>query len=120
MSTEWTALPGMKIYYLYLLLRGPAWTTEQSPELAQLHQAHLAHLRSLREAGHTIITGPVLDGGPLKGFGIFCVSTQAEAAALAAQDPAVQAGRFVFEIRPWMAPAGILPEGEAGGEPGAA
>ena len=111
MSTEWPALPGMQTYYLYLLLRGPAWTDVESPELTQLHQAHLAHLRALRQAGHAIITGPVLDGGPLKGFAIFRVSTQAEAAALAAQDPAVQAGRFVFEIHPWMAPAGILPAG---------
>jgi uncharacterized protein YciI len=110
MNTTWTALPGMKIYYLYLLLRGPAWTTEESPELTRLHEAHLAHLRGLRQAGHTIISGPVLDDGPLKGLGIFRVGTQAEAEALAAQDPAVRAGRFLFEIRPWMAPAGVLPE----------
>jgi uncharacterized protein YciI len=111
MSNEPDLPPGMRRYYLCFLRRGPAWTAEESPELGRLQEAHLAHLTWLLQAGHSIVSGPVLGAGDLRGLTIFRTGTQAEAQALAAQDPAVQAGRFVVEIYPWWVPAGILAAG---------
>jgi uncharacterized protein len=103
--------PGMRRYYLCFLRRGPAWTAEESPQLARLQEAHLVHLTWLLQAGHSIVSGPVLDAGDLRGITIFRTDSLAAAQTLAAQDPAVQAGRFVVEIYPWWVPAGILAAG---------
>ena len=111
MSDEPDLPPGMWRYYLCFLRRGPAWTAEESPELGRLQEAHLAHLTWLLQAGHSIVSGPVLDAGDLRGVTLFRTGSLAEAQALAAQDPAVQAGRFVVEIYPWLVPAGVLPAG---------
>ena len=100
---------GMAVYYLGLLLRGPAWTAEQTPEVERLQAAHQAHLRRLRESGKLVIMGPLLDDGQIRGVSVFRVDSPEEALALMTSDPAVQAGRLVCEVHPWMAPRGILP-----------
>jgi uncharacterized protein YciI len=104
-----TPIPGMTIYYLGLLLKGPAWTAEETPEVEALQQAHLAYLDGLRTRGVLVIVGPILDGGVLRGTGVYKVASLAEAQALMAADPAVQAGRFAFEVHPWMVHEGVLP-----------
>lgn len=104
-----TPLPGMEIVYLCLLLKGPAWTAEETPEVEQLQQAHLANIRRLVALGKKVVVGPTLDGGELRGVSAFRVVSVAEARELMVTDPAVQAGRFTFEIHPWMAAIGALP-----------
>jgi uncharacterized protein len=100
----------MTVYYLRLLKRGPLWTPEETPEVERLQAAHLAHGQKLHEAGKLILNGPLLDNGDLRGVGIFRVSSLEEAQALSDADPAVQAGRLVSELHPWMVFRGILPE----------
>jgi len=51
-----------------------------------------------------------VDGGDLRGVGIFRVGSLAEAQALSDADPAVRAGRLISEVHPWMIFNGILPE----------
>lgn len=103
-------LPGMKVYYLRLLKRGPLWTPEETPELERLQEAHLAYGRKLIEEGKIILNGPLLDNGYLRGVSIMRVDSQEEAQALADGDPSVQAGRLACEVHPWMVQKGILPE----------
>jgi hypothetical protein len=43
--------PDMTTVYLVLLVRGPAWTPEETEELERLQIAHLAHLKRLRDSG---------------------------------------------------------------------
>lgn len=100
----------MTVYYLRLLKRGPIWTAEETPEVERLQVAHLAYGQKLREAGKLILNGPLLDNGDLRGLGIFRVGSLEEAQTLADADPAVQAGRLISEIHPWMIHKGILPE----------
>lgn len=100
----------MQVYYLRLLKRGPFWTPEETPEVERLQAAHLAHGRKLRDAGKLILNGPLLDNGDLRGVGIFRVGSLEEAQALSDADPAVQAGRLLSELHPWMTHKGILPE----------
>ena len=100
----------MIVYYLRLLKRGPLWTPEETPEVERLQAAHLAYGRKLREAGKLVINGPLLDNGDLRGVGIFRVGSLEEAQALSDADPAVQAGRLISELHPWMIQKGVLPE----------
>lgn len=103
------ALPGMTVYYLRLIKRASAWTPEVTPELERLQEAHLAYNRGLVEAGILLLNGPMLDGGDLRGASIMRVASREEAQRLADGDPAVQAGRLVCEVHPWMVQQGVLP-----------
>jgi uncharacterized protein YciI len=96
-------------YYLCLLCKGPAWTDESTPEVAALHAAHLAHLTRLRESGALISAGPVEENERVRGLSLFYTPSLEAARALAAADPAVQAGRFALEFYTWWMPAGSLP-----------
>ncbi|HET9980781.1 MAG TPA: YciI family protein [Ktedonobacterales bacterium] len=102
--------PDMVVRYVRLLRRGPNWTAEQTPEMERLQAAHLAYGRQLIAEGKLILNGPMLDGGDLRGFSVFRVGSLAEALALAEADLAVQAGRLIAEVHPWMIFKGVLPE----------
>ena len=56
-----------------------------------------------------VVAGPFGDNGNLRGIFVFRVASLDEAKQLSATDPAVQAGRFVVDVHPWMVPAGVLP-----------
>jgi hypothetical protein len=49
-----------------------------------------------------------MDDTPVRGIVIYRVATVDEAKALAAEDPAVKAGRLVLDAHPWMTFKGIL------------
>jgi hypothetical protein len=49
-----------------------------------------------------------MDSAPARGLVVYRVKDVAEAKALAADDPAVKAGRLVIEAVPWMTFKGIL------------
>jgi uncharacterized protein YciI len=78
-------------------------------EADALQDAHLAHLASLQKAGHLGAAGPVRagDDASIRGFLLFLCDRDT-ASALAAEDPAVQAGRFTVELFTWMVPAGTI------------
>jgi uncharacterized protein len=102
--------PEMRVCYVRLLKRGPIWTADKTPEVERLQAEHVAYGRQLIAAGKLILNGPILDGGDLRGIGVFRVGSLEEARALSAADPAVQAGRLISEVHPWMIFKGILPE----------
>jgi len=56
-----------------------------------------------------VVAGPFGDDGRLRGIFVFKVASIDEARALAATDPAVQAGRLALQIHAWVVPEGILP-----------
>ena len=56
-----------------------------------------------------VVAGPFGDDTALRGVFVFKVASIDEARALAETDPAVQAGRLVIEMHPWLVPEGILP-----------
>jgi len=102
------SLPGMKVYWLVLKTRGPIWAPGESPELERLQAAHLAHLDEMRDQGLALISGPLLDGGYIRGVSILRVASRAKAEAICLADPSVQAGRLAYELHPWMVHRGIL------------
>ncbi len=91
-------------YYVGLLMRGPNWTPGESPELDQLQAGHIAHKVRMAEAGHLIMNGPCADNGNLRGISVYKAGSQAEAKALADEDPMVKIGRLVMEFHPWLVP----------------
>ncbi len=99
----------MVTYYMGLLSRGPKWTPEVTPEVEHLQEAHMANIRRLGDEGKLVLAGPFTDGGALRGVFVFKVGSIEEAKALADTDPAVEAGRLLIEIHPWLVPKGILP-----------
>jgi uncharacterized protein YciI len=99
----------MHTYYLGLLYRGSTWAPDETPEGERLQEAHIANINRMAALGKLIIAGPCPDGGDLRGVYIFKVGSLAEAEALTATDPSVQAGRLRFELHPWMVEEGILP-----------
>lgn len=100
----------MMVCYVRLLKRGPLWMPEETPDVQRLQAAHIAYGQQLRSEGTLVLNGPALDGGDLRGVGVFRVGSLAEAQALSDADPAVQARRLISEIHPWMIFKGILPE----------
>ena len=108
-QSEGEAAMELSTYYICLLLKGPKWTAEETPELNELQARHMAHIRSLLASGAKIAAGPVDDASNIRGFSIFRTATLAEAQVLAEADPAVQAGRFTVELHLWRTPTGTLP-----------
>jgi uncharacterized protein YciI len=98
---------GMSQYYLVFLRRGPAWTAAVTPESSKVSQGHMANLQRLTKEGTLVVAGPLMEplGDPvIAGILILRVSSAAAAKALVEGDPAVKAGRFTYEMAPWLGP----------------
>jgi uncharacterized protein YciI len=95
--------------YLAFLVRGDKWTPEKTPQTEAIQKAHMDNINRLAEMKKLVVAGPFGDNGTLRGIFVFRVDSLEEARALAATDPAVQAGRLALQIHPWVVPDGILP-----------
>jgi uncharacterized protein len=95
----------MKKYYLALLKRSPTSNPNSSTHLS-LERAHLEHLSWLAETRKTCMAGPIAAENEIKDIVIFNTATYEEAERLMRMDPAVKAGRIVYEILPWWGPIG--------------
>ncbi len=92
---------------LGFLMRGPN-TSQTGAEAQEIQKGHLAYMTKLREEGKLLVAGPFMDDSPMRGIVIYRVATVDDAKALAAEDPAVKAGRLVVDAHPWMTFKGIL------------
>ena len=100
----------MRTYYMALLRRGPAWSPEKTPEVLAISKGHMDHIGEMAKSGALLVAGPFLDAkgpGDLVGVFVFGVASIDEAKTLAEADPAVKAGRFTVEVKPWMAAEGL-------------
>jgi uncharacterized protein YciI len=94
-------------FVLGFLVRGT--TTSQDKAAAdELQKGHLAYMETLHAQGKLPVAGPFGDDGRMRGIVIYRVKDVAEANVLAAEDPAVKAGRLTLEAYPWMTFKGIL------------
>jgi uncharacterized protein YciI len=100
----------MTTYYFGVLVRGPKWSTEETPERTSIQEGHMAHLQAMWKAGKLVLAGPLADDGDWRGVLIYRTKTLEEAQRLANDDPAVKAGRLVVTLHPWMVQRGILPD----------
>lgn len=108
----------MKSYFLVLLHVGPAWTAEQTPESKKLFEGHMANIKAMAKVGKLVIAGPTEDDpanpSAIAGIFVFDVASRAEVEELLTHDPAIAAKRFVPQILPWYAAAGITYPGKEG------
>ena len=89
------------------LVRGS--NTSQPPgEAEAIQKGHLAYMESLHGQGKLVVAGPFRDEGAARGIVVYRVKDVAEAMKLAADDPAVKAGRLRLEAHSWMTFKGIL------------
>lgn len=100
---------GMQVVYLGLLRKGPKWSPEETPDSARLQDAHLANIGDMVEKGWLVLVGPCGDDGELRGIYVFRAASLAEAESMAATDPAIQAGRLICELHPWLVGRDSLP-----------
>ncbi len=94
-------------YQFAMLKRGPKWTPESTPETQQIQAGHMANIQKMARLGKLMAAGPMEGHGDLRGLFIFKAASIEEAKALAAEDPAIKAGRLTIEFLTWMAPRGI-------------
>ncbi len=99
-----------KQYCFRLYKAGP--NRNQPPdEAAKIQMEHLRYLMQLRAEGKLFINGPILDDPELKGISIFNTTDKEEVRRLSEGDPAVKAGRLVYEIYHWFGlPGDCLPQ----------
>jgi uncharacterized protein YciI len=98
----------MITYYMVMLRRGPNWTANITPEIEELQKQHMAHINHMAETGELVLAGPFQEQSgekALSGLFIFKVESEKTARELTESDPAVKAGRLVYEIYPWLGPS---------------
>jgi uncharacterized protein YciI len=84
---------------------------QPSAEADHIQMEHLRYLFQLRAEGKLLINGPVIDDPEVKGISIFNTTDVEEVKKLSDEDPAVKAGRLVYEIYHWFGlPGECLPE----------
>ena len=98
------AIPkNMKTYTIGLLYPGPAYealSDKSVPENVALQAAHLASVRRAIEQGLQVMAVPILTpGSKVSAMAVFAEHVTAEQASeLLAEDPAIKAGRFTYEV----------------------
>ncbi|MEQ9298514.1 MAG: YciI family protein [Cyclobacteriaceae bacterium] len=98
---------GMRAYVMAFLKRGPNRDLD-SLEAVNLQRAHMDNIQRLAKEGTLVLAGPFMDDGDVRGIYVFAVATVAEAEALTATDPAIQAGSLVMELHPWYGSAAMM------------
>ena len=96
-------------YAFVMLCSGPRADEYDGEKAERLQEAHLDHLARMQEAGKLAVAGPFRDryDESLRGVCIYSTSLE-EARELAAQDPAVQAGRMAVRAMTWLTRKGAL------------
>jgi uncharacterized protein YciI len=88
--------------FVLFLTKGPMWTSEETAESAKLQIDHVEYQISLRKSGKTLLVGPFIDDGELRGMTVFKVNSEKEVITLIDEDPAVKAGVFLYHLHPWI------------------
>ncbi len=95
----------LKAYFFVLLKAGPH-RNQDSITIAKIQKGHLENINQMASSGKLNIAGPLLDDGDLKGIYIFDSDSEDEVKAMMNSDPAIIAGRLIYEIHPWMTEKG--------------
>lgn len=97
----------MKKYFIAFLKEGPK-RDQPKEEADKIQAAHMAHLGKMADEKRVCMVGPFGEDtdSDIQGIIIFSVPDKEEALRLAAEDPAVKAGRLIIEVQPWWAAKG--------------
>ena len=106
-AAAWAQQYEMTTYHLVLLRKGPSWTRESTPQTTRIQQGHMANIQKMADTGKLTVAGPIVGDHDLRGIFIFTAASVDEVKAWCAEDPAIKAGRLVFEVYPWAAAKGL-------------
>ena len=96
----------MKVFYLALLKSGPN-RTQDSIKAAEIQKGHMDNIIKLANEGKIVMAGPIAKKeSNLRGIFVFNAKDEAEVEQLVKTDPAIIAGRLVYEIYPWFTEKG--------------
>lgn len=94
-------------YQFGFLRKGPNSGTGTKEEAEKIQAGHMANINKMAAMSKLMAAGPMGDNGDLRGIFLFKTASLDEAKALAAEDPAIKAGRLRMDIFTWMGPKGI-------------
>lgn len=97
--------PEMKKYWFVMLMRGPN-RNQDSASVAKIQEGHMANIVRLANEGKCIMAGPFGDDGNWRGILILDVKDADEVKKEVEQDPAIKAGRLIYEAHPWWTEKG--------------
>jgi uncharacterized protein YciI len=104
--------PELEEHVICLLRAAPNRTDLPEAELDAIQERHVAYQQQLRADGKITAAGPFSDQPDESWRGLTMYTTSLEEArALAADDPAVRAGRLVVDVFRWWTPKAALPPG---------
>ena len=91
-----------KQYSFVFLNAGPTYHSMPDDEKQKVHMAHLIYLFTLKKHGDILLVGPLSDNPVIKGIIIFSSADKEEVRKFVEADPAVKAGRFLYDIYGWF------------------
>lgn len=99
-------------YWFVMLIKGPN-RNQDSATAAKIQKGHLDNMDRLYNEGKLKVAGPFGDGKDWQGIFIFDCATKEEVETLLKTDPAIAAGRLIYDLRPWYtAPIGSFVPGK--------
>jgi len=87
-------------YWFVLLTKGDN-RDQDSVTAAKIQTGHLDNIRKLYGEGKIKVAGPFGEEGDWQGIFIFDCETKEEVEKLLQTDPAIIAGRMVYQVKPW-------------------
>ena len=96
----------MKQYFFVMLMKGPN-RGQDSVTVSKLQEGHMANINRMAKEGKLVMAGPFGDNGNWRGLFIFDMKTMEDVKKEVDQDPAIQAGRMIYEIHPWWSQRGV-------------
>ncbi|HEY6505418.1 MAG TPA: YciI family protein [Chitinophagaceae bacterium] len=104
--------PQIRQYWFVLLTKGDN-RSQDSVTAAKIQAGHLANIQKLYMEGKVKVAGPFGEEGDWQGIFIFDCETKEEVEKLLKTDPAISAGRMVYQIRSWYTvPVGSFAPGK--------
>ena len=103
----------MKLYYFVFLNAVKDRPVIDSVTAMEIQRGHMANLERMYYEGKSILAGPFMDGGEMRGIVILDVTSEEEARAQMNRDPAIINGRLEAVIKKWYGPAGLIVEPKA-------
>ena len=103
--------PGM-VKYQMVFLRNAANTNLPPAETSKMQEAHLALLAKLNRERVNLLYGHFLDKTDLRGIVVLDLPDAEAARKALAEDPLVQTGHFLVDVKPWLCQTNMfsLPE----------
>ena len=99
-------------YWFVLLTKGTN-RDQDSATAAKLQEGHLANIKKLYSDGKIKVAGPFGEEGDWQGIFIFDCATKEEVEKLLKTDPAIAAGRMLYQIKSWYTmPTGSFTPGK--------